>query len=172
MDRLCWRDQTIFQSGACWKSKQCSDFKRENCCPVNWTVISSRGFFTLFSLGKSTPLNKGNHIGGVSATMLLKSDVWLIFEEYFYVLWDDSKLVLFLTDALDVSQYSLLFNKLLAACSEGKNLSISSAITEFMFAKNIPIEFHLLRALITTLGRSDLWVKARTCYKSKFSSVW
>ncbi|XP_066485254.1 protein TOPAZ1 [Tiliqua scincoides] len=68
-------------------------------------------------------------------------------------------------DTLDVSQYSLLFNKLLAACSEGKNLSISSAITEFMLAKNIPIEFHLLRALITTLGRSCLWVKARTCYK-------
>ncbi|KAJ6666466.1 hypothetical protein lerEdw1_020189 [Lerista edwardsae] len=71
-----------------------------------------------------------------------------------------------LRDTLDVSQYSLLFNKLLAACSEGKNLSISSAITEFMFAKNIPIEFHLLRALITALGRSYLWVKARTCYKS------
>ncbi|XP_053118731.1 protein TOPAZ1 isoform X2 [Hemicordylus capensis] len=68
-------------------------------------------------------------------------------------------------DTLDVSQYSTLFNKFLSTCSENKNLGISSAVVEFMFAKKIPIEFNLLRAVITALGRSCLWVKARTCYK-------
>ncbi|XP_063003671.1 protein TOPAZ1 [Elgaria multicarinata webbii] len=69
-------------------------------------------------------------------------------------------------DTLDVSQYRLLFNKLLSACLESKSLGISSTVVEFMFAKNIPVEFNLLRALITALGRSCLWLKARTHYKS------
>uniref|UniRef100_A0A8D2IYV0 Protein TOPAZ1 n=1 Tax=Varanus komodoensis TaxID=61221 RepID=A0A8D2IYV0_VARKO len=69
-------------------------------------------------------------------------------------------------DTLDVSQYSLLFNKLLDACLESKNLGISSNAVEFMLTKNIPIQFNLLRALITALGRSCLWLKARTHYKS------
>ncbi|XP_042332767.1 protein TOPAZ1 isoform X2 [Sceloporus undulatus] len=70
------------------------------------------------------------------------------------------------SDTLDVSQYSLLFNKLLGACLESKNLGMSSAVVDFMLTKNIPVEFHLLRSLITTLGRSCLWLKARTHYKS------
>ncbi|KAH0627301.1 hypothetical protein JD844_002836 [Phrynosoma platyrhinos] len=74
------------------------------------------------------------------------------------------------SDTLDVSQYSLLFNKLLDACLESKHLAISSTVVEFMLTKNIPVEFNLLRALITTLGRSCLWLKARTHYKSKLSS--
>ncbi|XP_063158105.1 protein TOPAZ1 [Candoia aspera] len=69
-------------------------------------------------------------------------------------------------DTLDVSQYSLLFNKLLNACSESRNIGISSIVVEFMLARNIPVEFNLLRALITALGRSCLWLKARTHYKS------
>ncbi|XP_060104823.1 protein TOPAZ1 [Heteronotia binoei] len=68
--------------------------------------------------------------------------------------------------SLDVSQYSLLFNKLLGASSESKSLAISSAVIDFMLAKNIPVDFQLLRAFITALGRSSLWLKARTYYKS------
>lgn len=74
-----------------------------------------------------------------------------------------------LTDSLDVSQYGLLFNKLLSACSESRNIEISSTVVEFILARNIPIEFNLLRALITALGRSCLWLKARKHYKSKLS---
>ncbi|XP_077159104.1 protein TOPAZ1 isoform X2 [Paroedura picta] len=69
-------------------------------------------------------------------------------------------------DSLDVSQYSFLFNKLLGASTESKSLVISSAVIDFMLAKNIPVDFELLRAFITALGRSNLWLKARTYYKS------
>nr|XP_060637842.1 protein TOPAZ1 [Anolis sagrei ordinatus] len=69
-------------------------------------------------------------------------------------------------DTLDVSQYSLLFNKLLSTCLENHHLEISSAVVDFMLTKNIPVEFNLLRELITTLGRNCLWLKARTHYKS------
>ncbi|XP_043364912.1 protein TOPAZ1 isoform X3 [Dermochelys coriacea] len=69
-------------------------------------------------------------------------------------------------DTLDVSQYSLLFNKLLDACIESKSLGISSSVTDFMLSKNIPIDFTLIRGLITALGRSCLWLKARTYYKN------
>ncbi|EMP35511.1 Putative protein C3orf77 [Chelonia mydas] len=72
-------------------------------------------------------------------------------------------------DALDVSQYSLLFNKLLDACIESKSLGISSSVTDFMLSKNIPIDFTLIRGLIAALGRSCLWLKARTYYKSALS---
>ncbi|XP_043364915.1 protein TOPAZ1 isoform X6 [Dermochelys coriacea] len=72
-------------------------------------------------------------------------------------------------DTLDVSQYSLLFNKLLDACIESKSLGISSSVTDFMLSKNIPIDFTLIRGLITALGRSCLWLKARTYYKSALS---
>ncbi|KAG8139248.1 hypothetical protein E2320_002006 [Naja naja] len=68
--------------------------------------------------------------------------------------------------ALDVSQYFLLFNKLLRACSESRDIEMSSTVVEFMFARNISIEFNLLRTLITALGRSCLWLKARKHYKS------
>ncbi|KAL8165451.1 UNVERIFIED_CONTAM: Protein topaz1, partial [Gekko kuhli] len=69
-------------------------------------------------------------------------------------------------DSLDVSQYSLLFNKLFGASSESKNVAISSAVIDFMLAKNIPVDFQLFRAFITALGRNSLWLKARTYYRS------
>uniref|UniRef100_A0A674KB02 Protein TOPAZ1 n=1 Tax=Terrapene triunguis TaxID=2587831 RepID=A0A674KB02_9SAUR len=72
-------------------------------------------------------------------------------------------------DTVDVSQYSLLFNKLLDACIESKGLGISSSVTDFMLSKNIPIDFTLIRGLITALGRSCLWLKARIYYKSALS---
>ncbi|XP_032847116.2 protein TOPAZ1 [Tyto alba] len=69
-------------------------------------------------------------------------------------------------DTVGVSQYSCLFNKLINACFESKNLGVSSSAVDFMLSKNIAIDFFLLRGLITALGRSSLWSKARTYYKS------
>ncbi|XP_055985701.1 protein TOPAZ1 [Sorex fumeus] len=68
-----------------------------------------------------------------------------------------------------VSQYSLLFNKLLDACIESNSLGMSSSVAEFMISKNIPIDFSFLRRLITSLGRSSLWLKARAHYKNALS---
>ncbi|NXH70955.1 TOPZ1 protein, partial [Hydrobates tethys] len=73
------------------------------------------------------------------------------------------------SDTVDVSQYSCLFNKLINACFESKNLGVSSSAVDFMLSKNIAIDFFLLRRLITALGRSSLWSKARTYYKSALS---
>ncbi|XP_010008298.1 PREDICTED: testis- and ovary-specific PAZ domain-containing protein 1-like, partial [Nestor notabilis] len=73
------------------------------------------------------------------------------------------------SDTVDVSQYSSLFNKLINACFESKNLGVSSSAVDFMLSKNIAIDFFLLRELITALGRSSLWSKARTYYKSALS---
>ncbi|KFV41186.1 Testis- and ovary-specific PAZ domain-containing protein 1, partial [Gavia stellata] len=73
------------------------------------------------------------------------------------------------SDTVDVSQYSCLFNKLINACFESKNLGVSSSAVDFMLSKNIAIDFSLLRRLITALGRSSLWSKARTYYKSALS---
>ncbi|NXF93730.1 TOPZ1 protein, partial [Eubucco bourcierii] len=73
------------------------------------------------------------------------------------------------SDAADISQYSYLFNKLIYACFESKNLGVSSSAVDFMLSKNISIDFLLLRGLITALGRSSLWSKARTYYKSALS---
>ncbi|KAM9022895.1 protein TOPAZ1 [Ara ararauna] len=73
------------------------------------------------------------------------------------------------SDTSDVSQYSCLFNKLISACFESKNLGVSSSAVDFMLSKNIAIDFFLLRQLITALGRSSLWSKARTYYKSALS---
>ncbi|XP_010078368.1 PREDICTED: testis- and ovary-specific PAZ domain-containing protein 1 [Pterocles gutturalis] len=73
------------------------------------------------------------------------------------------------SDTVDVSQYSCLFNKLINACFESKNLGISSSAVDFMLSNNLSIDFFLLRGLITALGRSSLWSKARTYYKSAFS---
>uniref|UniRef100_A0A7N5KP07 Protein TOPAZ1 n=1 Tax=Ailuropoda melanoleuca TaxID=9646 RepID=A0A7N5KP07_AILME len=70
---------------------------------------------------------------------------------------------------VEVSQYSLLFNKLLDACIESNSLGMSSSVAEFMISKNIPIDFSFLRRLITSLGRSCLWLKARAHYKSALS---
>ncbi|XP_069068078.1 protein TOPAZ1 [Pleurodeles waltl] len=69
------------------------------------------------------------------------------------------------TDALDVTQYSILFNKLLESCVENQSLGLSSNVVDFMASKNVPVNFPLLRALITTSGRSCLWLKARAHYK-------
>ncbi|XP_053266380.1 protein TOPAZ1 [Podarcis raffonei] len=68
-------------------------------------------------------------------------------------------------NSLDVSQYRSLFNKLLGASLESQKLQISSTVVDFMLAKNIPVEFDLLRALITALGRGCWWLKARAHYK-------
>ncbi|NWY00154.1 TOPZ1 protein, partial [Nothoprocta ornata] len=73
------------------------------------------------------------------------------------------------SDTVDVPWYSRLFNKLINACFESKNLGISSSAIDFMLSKNIPVDFFLLRGLITSLGRSCLWSKARTYYKSALS---
>ncbi|XP_056656376.1 protein TOPAZ1 isoform X2 [Monodelphis domestica] len=72
-------------------------------------------------------------------------------------------------ETVEVSQYNLLFNKLLDACIESNSLGVSSSVAEFMFSKNIPIDFSFLRRLITALGRSCLWPKARAHYKSALS---
>ncbi|XP_074051703.1 protein TOPAZ1 isoform X2 [Macrotis lagotis] len=72
-------------------------------------------------------------------------------------------------ETVEVSQYSLLFNKLLDACIESNSMGMSSSVAEFMFSKNIPIDFSFLRRLITALGRSCLWPKARAHYKSALS---
>ncbi|XP_063179988.1 protein TOPAZ1 [Chroicocephalus ridibundus] len=73
------------------------------------------------------------------------------------------------SDTVDVSQYSSLFNNLINACFESKNLGVSSSAIDFMLSKNIAIDIFLLRGLITALGRSSLWSKARTYYKSALS---
>ncbi|NXQ37618.1 TOPZ1 protein, partial [Catharus fuscescens] len=73
------------------------------------------------------------------------------------------------SDIVDASQYSHLFNKLINACFENKNLGVSSSAVDFMFSRKIAIDFVLLRGLITALGRSSLWSKARTYYKNALS---
>ncbi|XP_023087598.1 protein TOPAZ1 [Piliocolobus tephrosceles] len=72
-------------------------------------------------------------------------------------------------ETVEVSQYSLLFNKLLGSCIESNTLGMSSSVAEFMISKSIPIDFSFLRRLITSLGRSHLWLKARAHYKSALS---
>ncbi|XP_019472082.1 protein TOPAZ1 isoform X2 [Meleagris gallopavo] len=72
-------------------------------------------------------------------------------------------------NTVDVSQYSHVFNKLLSACYESKNLGVSSSAVDFMLSKNVAVDFFLLRGLITGLGRSCLWSKARTYYKTALS---
>ncbi|KAM6338967.1 protein TOPAZ1 [Podargus strigoides] len=73
------------------------------------------------------------------------------------------------SDSVDVSQYTCLFNKLINACFESKNIGISSSAVDFMLSKNMAVDIVLLRGLITALGRSSLWSKARTYYKSALS---
>ncbi|XP_064271718.1 protein TOPAZ1 isoform X2 [Passer domesticus] len=73
------------------------------------------------------------------------------------------------SDIIEASQYSCLFNKLINACFENKNLAVSSSAVDFMLSKKIAIDFVLLRGLITALGRSSLWSKARTYYKYALS---
>ncbi|NXL89065.1 TOPZ1 protein, partial [Alectura lathami] len=73
------------------------------------------------------------------------------------------------SDTVNVAQYSYIFNKLLNACFESKNLGVSSSAVDFMLSKKIAVDFFLLRGLITGLGRSCLWSKARTYYKTALS---
>ncbi|NWR35530.1 TOPZ1 protein, partial [Tachuris rubrigastra] len=73
------------------------------------------------------------------------------------------------SDIVDVSQYSCLFNKLINACFENKSLGVSSSAVDFMLSKKIAVDSVLLRRLITALGRSSLWSKARTYYKNALS---
>ncbi|XP_014739535.1 PREDICTED: testis- and ovary-specific PAZ domain-containing protein 1 [Sturnus vulgaris] len=73
------------------------------------------------------------------------------------------------SDIIDASQYSHLFNKLVNACYENKNLGVSSSAVDFMLSRKIAIDFVLLRGLIKALGRSSLWSKARTYYKNALS---
>ncbi|NWS30795.1 TOPZ1 protein, partial [Polioptila caerulea] len=73
------------------------------------------------------------------------------------------------SDIIDASQYSCLFNKLINACFENKNLGVSSSAVDLMLSKKIAIDFVLLRGLIAALGRSSLWSKARTYYKNALS---
>ncbi|NXB81563.1 TOPZ1 protein, partial [Donacobius atricapilla] len=73
------------------------------------------------------------------------------------------------SDTVHASQYSCLFNKLINACLENKNLGVSSSAVDFMLSKNIAIDFVLLRGLIAALGRSSLWSKARVYYKNALS---
>nr|XP_033785980.1 protein TOPAZ1 isoform X2 [Geotrypetes seraphini] len=72
-------------------------------------------------------------------------------------------------DALDVSQYGALFNQLLNSCIENNSLGMSSSVVDFVISKNIPVKFSYLRGLITAMGRSCLWLKARSHYKSALS---
>ncbi|XP_058534833.1 protein TOPAZ1 isoform X2 [Ochotona princeps] len=72
-------------------------------------------------------------------------------------------------ETVEVSQYSRLFNELLESCIESNSLGMSSSVAEFMISKSIPVDFSFLRRLITSLGRSCLWLKARAHYKSALS---
>nr|DBA24909.1 TPA: hypothetical protein GDO54_012503 [Pyxicephalus adspersus] len=64
-----------------------------------------------------------------------------------------------------VSQYNVLFNKVLSSAVSNRSLSISSTIVEFMVLKKVPIDYLNLRELIAALGHSGLWHKARDQYK-------
>ncbi|XP_056376097.1 protein TOPAZ1 isoform X2 [Hyla sarda] len=65
-----------------------------------------------------------------------------------------------------VAQYAVLFNKVLNSCVENRSIGISTSIIKFMIAKNISIEYGILRGFITTLGHCGMWTRARECYKS------
>ncbi|XP_073488857.1 protein TOPAZ1 [Aquarana catesbeiana] len=69
----------------------------------------------------------------------------------------------------NVSQYNLLFNKVLNCAVSNRSLSISSSIVDFMVLKKIPIDYNNLHELITALGHSGLWRKARDQYKRALS---
>uniref|UniRef100_A0A8C3X2M9 Protein TOPAZ1 n=1 Tax=Catagonus wagneri TaxID=51154 RepID=A0A8C3X2M9_9CETA len=109
-------------------------------------------------------LNRHNLLCTIAHEILAKS----LYRQTFEVLqnlpgFQNSK------ETVEVSHYSLLFNKLLDACIENNSLGMSSSVAEFMISKNIPIDFSFLRRLITSLGRSCLWLKARAHYKSALS---
>ncbi|XP_067837814.1 protein TOPAZ1 isoform X2 [Heptranchias perlo] len=71
---------------------------------------------------------------------------------------------------MDIKQYVRIFNNLLDECIQNNCLGASSDTVEFMRSANIPINSLAVRNLITALGRSCLWLKARKQYKKALSS--
>ncbi|MGH0117264.1 UNVERIFIED_CONTAM: hypothetical protein FKN15_032231 [Acipenser sinensis] len=74
------------------------------------------------------------------------------------------------SDNVDVSRYTMIFNRHLSACIENQNLAVSSNTVDFMTSKSIPVDFSLLRKLIFKLGKNSLWLKARSLYKSNIQN--
>lgn len=77
------------------------------------------------------------------------------------------KLFLCTAGTFDVTSYAGIFNNLLDQCIQTNCLGVSSDTVEFMRSMNIPVNLLPVRNLITALGRSNLWLKARNQYKSK-----
>ncbi|XP_051879478.1 protein TOPAZ1-like [Pristis pectinata] len=71
---------------------------------------------------------------------------------------------------LDVTPYVRIFNNLLDQCIQNNCLGASSDTVEFMRSMDIPISPLAVRNLITALGRSNLWLKARNQYKKALSN--
>ncbi|KAM4028574.1 protein TOPAZ1 [Anomaloglossus baeobatrachus] len=65
----------------------------------------------------------------------------------------------------NVSQYTVLFNKLLSCCVEYRSIGMSSSVIDFMIDKKIAVDYVNLRGFILTLAHSGLWTKARKYYK-------
>ncbi|XP_055489446.1 protein TOPAZ1 [Leucoraja erinacea] len=70
----------------------------------------------------------------------------------------------------DVTSYAGIFNNLLDQCIQTNCLGVSSDTVEFMRSMNIPVNLLPVRNLITALGRSNLWLKARNQYKKALSN--
>uniref|UniRef100_UPI00398E6C9B protein TOPAZ1 isoform X3 n=1 Tax=Pristiophorus japonicus TaxID=55135 RepID=UPI00398E6C9B len=66
---------------------------------------------------------------------------------------------------MDLTPYIGIFNNLLEECIQNNCLGASCDTLEFMRSANIPINSLAVRNLITALGRSCLWLKARRQYK-------
>ncbi|XP_030405244.1 protein TOPAZ1 [Gopherus evgoodei] len=133
---------------------------------ATWVLRESEWIINtpLWPCDKMDVLNRHNLLCAIACEYLTKN----LYRQAFEILQNLPGFQ-YCCDTLDVSQYSLLFNKLLDACIESKGLGISSCVTDFMLSKNIPIDFTLIRGLITALGRSCLWLKARIYYKSALS---
>ncbi|XP_043545296.1 protein TOPAZ1 [Chiloscyllium plagiosum] len=71
---------------------------------------------------------------------------------------------------MDISLYVNIFNNLLQECIQNNCLGVSTDTLEFMRSANIPVNTLAVRNLITALGRSCLWPKARKQYKKALSS--
>ncbi|XP_048451431.1 protein TOPAZ1 isoform X3 [Rhincodon typus] len=71
---------------------------------------------------------------------------------------------------MDIPLYVNIFNNLLHECIQNNCLGVSTDTLEFMRSANIPVNTLAVRNLITALGRSCLWPKARKQYKKALSS--
>ncbi|XP_067888680.1 protein TOPAZ1 [Heterodontus francisci] len=71
---------------------------------------------------------------------------------------------------MDLLPYVRIFNNLLDECVQNNCLGVSADTVEFMRSANIPVNSLAVRNLITALGRSCLWLKARKQYKKALSS--